>query len=392
MATANERFFDATLRHAIDVRRFTNAEVRSLVKILEIADAEMARRLRRNIGPRFTVARMKLLLDDIYIARNESFRELERRLRRDLGPFGKAEAAFEKQAAIKSIPFEVEFADVSARTLRAAMFDRPFAGRHMSEWFKSLRLADRRRVTDVLQIGLAEGEGVDQMVRRVVGTRAAKFTDGALATTRAHAQTIVRTTVNHVSNSAREALWAENPNTNMALRWTATLDGRTSAICRARDGQVAPSVSGAPLPEGSLPLNPSGARPPAHPSCRSIMVGILNGEALLGRRPFVADKRNPRKRTADFRKEARSTGRPVSEIRREWSDKHVGTTPAATTYQQWLRRQSASFQDEVLGVKKGQLFRQGGLTLDKFVDRTGREFTLDQLLAREPAAFAAIGG
>jgi len=33
------------------------------------------------------------------------------------------------------------------------------------------------------------------------------------------------------------------------------------------------------------------------------------------------------------------------------------------------------------------LFRQGGLTLDRFVDRAGREYTLDELRRREAAAW-----
>ena len=41
--------------------------------------------------------------------------------------------------------------------------------------------------------------------------------------------------------------------------------------------------------------------------------------------------------------------------------------------QGWLGRQSAAFQDDVLGRTRGLLFRKGGLRLDRFVNRAGDE-------------------
>jgi hypothetical protein len=68
-----------------------------------------------------------------------------------------------------------------------------------------------------------------------------------------------------------------------------------------------------------------------------------------------------------------------------------GQVAASTTYDKWLRGRSVEFQEDILGVAKAKLFRQGGLTLDKFVDRNGAEYTLDELRKRESAAFAAAG-
>jgi hypothetical protein len=121
------------------------------------------------------------------------------------------------------------------------------------------------------------------------------------------------------------------------------------------------------------------------------MVGYIDGVGLLGNRPFVVDTRNRRRREIDFRAEAKRTGKSIQDIRREWSDRNVGRVPAATTYQDFLKRQPASFQDDVLGRTKGKLFRDGGLTVDQFVDRAGNELTLDQLAATKPEAFVKAG-
>jgi hypothetical protein len=170
------------------------------------------------------------------------------------------------------------------------------------------------------------------------------------------------------------------------MQWTATLDGRTTLICMSRDGKVAP-VGDKPIPSDAVPLAPAGARPPAHPSCRSLMIAVFDGVGLVGERPFVRTTQRYGAREVDFRKMAREQGRSVRAVRREWTQRNVGRVPAKTTYEQWLRRQPAGFQDEVLGGTKGALFRRGGLKLDKFVNRAGDEFNLEQLAARHPAAF-----
>jgi hypothetical protein len=65
--------------------------------------------------------------------------------------------------------------------------------------------------------------------------------------------------------------------------------------------------------------------------------------------------------------------------------------PAATSYQEWLKRQSKEFQEDVLGKTKARLFRDGKLPLDKFVNRLGDELTLAELAGMHSAAFKAAG-
>lgn len=68
-----------------------------------------------------------------------------------------------------------------------------------------------------------------------------------------------------------------------------------------------------------------------------------------------------------------------------------GQVPDDMTYQDWLKKQPVERQDDILGKTKGQLFRKGGLTLERFVDRNGRELNLAELRAKNAAAFAKAG-
>jgi hypothetical protein len=68
-----------------------------------------------------------------------------------------------------------------------------------------------------------------------------------------------------------------------------------------------------------------------------------------------------------------------------------GQVPASLTYPQWLKQQSASVQDDVLGATRGRLFRTGHLKIDQFVNNAHEVLPLAALIKKEKEAFAALG-
>lgn len=396
MATSNDDYFDATLRHQIGLRRYSAGLTKRVADLLARADADLTEKLKTRLA-RFegrdidwTGDRWTVLLKDIREARAVALAEVRKVAREELTALGPMEAAREVGQLEAAIPIEISFATVAADQLRAITSSRPFHGRLLRDWFKELEQRDAARLIQAIQIGMTEGEPIPDIVRRVVGTKANRYADGILSITRRDATTIVRTAVNHVSNTAREYVWEANQELIAARIWRSTLDGRTSAVCRARDGLAAP-VGDNPLPAGFQLLKPTTLRPPAHMNCRSVMVAFLDGDALVGNRPFVTDTRTREKREVDFRAIAKETGKDIKDVRRDWVTKNVGRTPQSTSYQDFLARQSAEFQDDVLGKTKGKLFRTGKITVQEYVDRNGNELTLSQLAATKPEVFRAAG-
>jgi SPP1 gp7 family putative phage head morphogenesis protein len=409
--TANQEYFDAALRHQVGVRRLTAGEVREMMKVLERADRSLVTKLRQQLAPLagrprndLKINRIKDLLRSVRETRRELIGQLKLQFGEQLQELARVEAEFELRMLKGAIPIDIVLTDVSRETLRALVTTKPFSGgasaaRTLGQWFNELAQVDSARLIGALQLGIVQGETVDQMMARVAGTRANNFADGVLAVSRRHAETIVRTAVNHVSNAARESVWVDNEDIIAGLKWVATLDGRTSAVCRARDGHIAPITSEKVLPKGAKKLVPASARPPAHPNCRSVMVAILDGEGVagaIGDRPFV----RANKREVNFRElakkragnkwddlDASARNELVRKARSKWTDAVVGRTPGDTSYGQWLRTQPAEFQDEVLGKTKGALFRRGGLQVEQFVDKAGNELTLEQLAQTNPTAF-----
>ena len=68
-----------------------------------------------------------------------------------------------------------------------------------------------------------------------------------------------------------------------------------------------------------------------------------------------------------------------------------GQVPQDITYQDWLKGQSIDRQDDILGITKGKLFRDGGLTVQNFVDMQGRTLTIAQLKERNKEIFEKLG-
>lgn len=81
------------------------------------------------------------------------------------------------------------------------------------------------------------------------------------------AKRLVRTELNYVQN--RAALDSIRDSGMKYYRFIATLDKRTSTVCRAHDGKIYPVGDG----------SPGTNMPPLHPHCRSTIAGSLKGDS-----------------------------------------------------------------------------------------------------------------
>src|SRR5690606_2924333 len=243
MPTANEAYRDAALRHQIGLRRYAAGLTKRIAELLERADRDLAEKLRARLARferegrelDFTGERWKALLADVRAARDAALQQYAELVRGELRELSVQEAAQELALLEAAVPIDFHFAAVAADRLRAIVSSRPFQGRLLNEWFQVLKATDRARLTQALQLGMTNGETTDEIVRRIVGTRRNKYADGILAITRRDATAIARTAINHVSTTARNYVWEANSDVITARIWVSTLDGRTSAVCRARD-------------------------------------------------------------------------------------------------------------------------------------------------------------
>jgi len=344
MATTNERLRDRSVSHAIGLERLKAGVVRRIIALLNRVDADLSERLRRNLEEASSISRTRLerILSNVRAINREGYTTIGRALTEELEAIAGYEPEFQVRMLADEIPVNVSFERPSRAQLQAIVQSRPFQGRYLSEWTDTLRDSQFARIQSHMRIGMVEGDTIDQLVRRVRGTRARQYRDGVLEIGRRDAQAVVRTAVTHVSSEARDTLYGENLDLIKGVQWVATLDSRTTLICASRDGQVFPVDDG--------------PRPPAHVGCRSTTAPVMRSWREMG---LDLDDAPPGTRAS-----------------------LDGQLPATTTFEEWLRTQSDEFQDDYLGATRAALFRDG-TSIDSMVDRSGRAYTLDELSRRE---------
>lgn len=344
MATASEAIQDSTIRNAIFLQRYNKRTLRKIVAALNKSADRIATEIaRRDPGSgSFTDRRLALLLEAVKNLNVEAMRIVEGTTLSDARDLATAEAEGLVTSIGRAVPVDFDIVTPAPNQLWAAVSSRPFNGRLLKDYFRDLPRATFARVEAEITQGFIEGRTTDQIVRSIRGTKANRYKDGVLEINKRSAETVVRTALNHTANAARNETYKQNADLIKGVKWVSTLDGRTSAVCMARDGQV---------------YEPDkGPRPPAHLNCRSSTTPVLKSWKELG----ISLKEAPEGTRASMN----------------------GQVPGSETYQSWLKKQPETFQDEVLGPTKAKLFRDGGLTLDRFVDASGDEYTIDQLKSR----------
>lgn len=232
-------------------------------------------------------------------------------------------------------------------------------GQVISKAFRGIATSQAEQFNQVVHNGLLTGETTQSIAKRLIGSlqfgEEAKTVGqiaaaGGQLTQVADNQitALIRTSINQVANTASQQVYEANQDITQRYRYVATLDTRTSAICRALDGKE--------FDYGKGPM------PPQHFNCRSTTVPVINYKEL-GFDPPPS----------------------VTKGKRASMD---GPVPANETYGEWLAKQPRSTQADALGEGKvayfNRLAKKYGPTdaMAKLVRDDGSELTLAQLRSR----------
>ena len=243
-------------------------------------------------------------------------------------------------------------------------------GKVLNKSFRGLAESQADLFAKTVRNGLLTGESTDKLARRLKGrlqfgdlgplsVRQLAQAGGELTAVANHqVNALVRTSINQVANASSQQVYEANQDVTKKYKYVATLDSRTSAICRALDGKE--------FFYGKGPV------PPQHFNCRSTTVPIVDYKGLGFDPPPSNSQRRPG-----------TTLGPSRGVR-------GGTVPDTQTYGQWLELQPKAVKDDVLGASKVPYFeslvKKVGPTqaIRKFVSQDGSELTLAQLRRRYP--------
>lgn len=347
----NEILQDRTIRHAHFLARLSSAEANKITRFLErevYPDLveQIRKRLERarlsgarNLRSTKRLQEIEKEIDALIRAGHQSAYSRTSQTLRDMALM---ESRFTTRLLEEVLePFGISVSAPSNSMLRAIVTNSAIRGEFLRDDFAAMTGRTRRSVVSAINIGLVEGEGVDNIVRRLTGTRRAP--GGVLKASRVDARRIVRTAATHTTTQAREITYQENDDLIKGVRWVATLDDRTSLVCISLDGTIYPVDDG--------------PRPPAHPNCRSTTVPVLKSYSELGLN--------------------------IPDIPQTTRASMNGQVPANTTYAQWLKSQPVSVQNEVLGNRLATEWRAGRVGVDRFIDQNNRPLSISQILRLE---------
>ena len=233
--------------------------------------------------------------------------------------------------------------------LNAAVRARPFNNKLLKDYLSEFSTKQAKMVRDAVSMGFYEGQTTQQIVQGIIGTKSQNYKNGILNVTRTNASTMVRTALSHTAAVARNKTFEDNSDLIPYYEWISTLDGRTSPICRSGDGKV--------FKVGKGPLAPH------HYNCRSTETPLFKEEVTIDGKKLTQKDIGGTRASKD------------------------GQVSADLNYNDWLKLQTDDFQNEVLGIAKADLFRDGGITMDKFVNNKGQSLTLDQLKTKYPKSW-----
>jgi len=196
--------------------------------------------------------------------------------------------------------------------------------------FRGIAENQKDALTRHIRQGVFSGESTQEIARRMagklefgqkaLGSRQKALAGGELTIAANHQiRTIVRTSVNQVQNQASQAVYAANSKVAPKYQYVATLDSRTSAVCRDLDGKT-------------FAYN-RGPTPPQHFNCRSTTVPVVDYEGLSKRKGFEDLKPPPKGKVVT---------RPSA----------TGRVPQDMTYGEWLLKQDKKLQVKTLGNPK----------------------------------------
>jgi hypothetical protein len=249
----------------------------------------------------------------------------------------------------------VEFTgnEISAATANALVAETLIEGNAVSSWWTRQSAEFLEGFMDRMRTSVQNGESVTQGITRVIGgTLNGVQIPGMMKTSKKNAGALVSSAINAVTNQARISTFQENRDVIKGIQQVSTFDNRTSDVCIAYSGKAWDIETLEPIDTGAgvLPFN---GGPPRHFNCRSTLVPIL--------------------------KSFRELGLPIDEIPPGTRASMDGQVPGDMSFGAWLKTKSETFQNNLLGPSRANLWRNGKITLTQLVDMRGNPMTLDQL-------------
>lgn len=368
--TTEQNMLDALIQHQVYAHRASTKVVNELNAEFVTASNSFASRL-RDLLDNLTDAEKEALtlgkyttdtLKEVKAAFDDWYTVVYTQLPETFAVSAVALATYEAAYVSKLYGEAIEF---SGEKIFNKVKKSPIVGGQLyDEVWKTLANSTREKALYAVREGIQNGLTTAQIVSEIRGTRTKvgdkyEYVGGIVNQSKSQIESAVRTIRSQVSQVAYDnvfgALGFEY------VKFLATIDGRVSKGCAILD-QTVWKVG-----------DPNIVKTPRHFNCRSLLIGVDKDGRMDGKRPFVMDSR------------------PVRNIPKDERQNAIGQVDANTSFSKFFKTADPEFQKEWLGDARYKLYKNGGFSIDRFVDPLGRQYSISELKKLDAETFRRLG-
>ena len=223
----------------------------------------------------------------------------------------------------------------------------------LSAHVSNLGKSELVRMDQAIKQGVANGSTQKQIIKDVVGKT---------KLTQAQATALVRTGITRTQSVAQINSFKGNEDLLKGVRFTATLDAKTSQICAHHDGEI-------------YDINDQRFVPPLHWRCRSTLIPVVKSHSDL------LETQSPQLKKKVLKNMAANKIALLN-----------GVGPKKESYGDWLKKQPQSTVLRHLegDTTKVELFNNGNLPLQSFTNSKGKALSITALRRLDNAATTVV--
>ncbi|MCX8665976.1 hypothetical protein J3U11_11225 [Gilliamella sp. B2840] len=349
--TTNEKLLNEIIYHYVILQSYVSHLIQKSTSLINKSNREL-------------MAKLYIVLDEMSHT-NFQIKTLKSKLQADieitgliqlindeLSKFSEYEYSYRLELLERLLPPNViskyKLQNIKSELLLSLIFNKPFQGMTLLDWLKKLEQDRINRVVNAIRNSYAQGDSNEQTLAKIKGTKDKNYRDSVLAVVAVNAASIIKTAISNTSTTVQSVFAQKNDKIIKCKQWVSVLDNRTTPTCMIRDSLLY-TLDNEPI-RHNVPYGDGPGR--IHFCCRSIETLVIRSFDEMG--IIINDEDVTR-------------------------DSMEGQVPAKTSYLEWLKKQSHERQEQILGVERARMLRDGEITVDQFFTRDGHFLTLDEL-------------
>lgn len=331
--TTNEQLQDLYLTRALVIERLKGSFSNKLEVIYKDLFDEIERKF---LNKTITIGKLNKFIVDINKSLNIDYSSIGN----DLISLAQNESKWLDNAINSSAGIDITSGVLAAKTVEKIANTSLIQGAELGKWFQSLDYSLKFDFERMIRTAVTSGEDTYTIVNK---------TKDLFDISKRNANSIVLTAISTVTNSVREQVYKENEDIFKGYVFVATLDSRTSPICRTYDG-LQWDINHKPIGHKYPYLVPGAS---THFRCRSVILPIIKSWKELG---------------IDLEQAPKGTRASMD-----------GQVAQDLTFEDWLKTKSKATIVQVLGKTRAELFMSGKINMQDMLNYKGEYLTITEL-------------